>query len=379
MDDAKKYEVAIIGGGLAGLGLAIGLCKKGYSVVLFEKERYPFHKVCGEYISLESLEHLEYLGLPIKEMDLPIIKKLVVSAPSGNLLTASLPLGGFGISRYYLDDTLRKIAIAQGVVIFEGCKVEDVRFDGENFYLTTRCGNFASSICCGSFGKRSNIDHTLKRNFIRKKNTKPGNYIGVKYHVKMNHPADTIALHNFANGYCGISKIEDNKYCLCYLTTAEQLKKNRNSIADLERKVLFTNPHLQKIFTESEFLFDQPVTISQISFSKKSQVEAHILLLGDAAGMITPLCGNGMSMALHSGKIAGSFIDQFLQQEITRSEMELLYVKKWRSTFSKRLMAGRMIQNGFGKNAVTNILIAGLKQFPFLTKWIIRNTHGHPF
>ena len=66
----------------------------------------------------------------------------------------------------------------------------------------------------------------------------------------------------------------------------------------------FKNPFLEKIFTESNFLFSEPATISQISFDKKSQVEHHILMIGDAAGMITPLCGNGMSMAFHSAKIA---------------------------------------------------------------------------
>jgi len=54
MDNDITYDAAIIGGGLAGLALSIQLSKKGYRVILFEKEQYPFHKVCGEYISMES-------------------------------------------------------------------------------------------------------------------------------------------------------------------------------------------------------------------------------------------------------------------------------------------------------------------------------------
>ena len=43
-----QYDIAIIGGGLAGLSLAIQGADKGYKTVVFEKEQYPFHKVCGE-------------------------------------------------------------------------------------------------------------------------------------------------------------------------------------------------------------------------------------------------------------------------------------------------------------------------------------------
>ena len=71
----------------------------------------------------------------------------------------------------------------------------------------------------------------------------------LKHHL----PADTIALHNFKNGYCGISKIEDDKYCLCYLTTAQNLKENNNSIKEMEKNILYKNPFLKKIFSEAEF------------------------------------------------------------------------------------------------------------------------------
>ena len=59
MQNEQPYDVAIIGGGLAGLSLAIQCASQNVSVVLFEKETYPYHKVCGEYISLESQPFLE--------------------------------------------------------------------------------------------------------------------------------------------------------------------------------------------------------------------------------------------------------------------------------------------------------------------------------
>src|ERR1700755_2662162 len=108
------HDVIIAGGGLAGLGLSIQLARAGHSVALFEKETFPYHKVCGEYISLESWNFLEELGLPLSDWNLPIIRTLLLSAPDGRSLEHELPLGGFGISRYKIDAALATIARQNG-------------------------------------------------------------------------------------------------------------------------------------------------------------------------------------------------------------------------------------------------------------------------
>lgn len=379
MDDEILYDAAIIGGGLAGLALSIQLAKKGYKTILFEKEQYPFHRVCGEYISMESWPFLESLGVPLGNFNLPIIKNLVVTSPNGNKLSTELDMGGFGISRYFLDNELKKIAIASNVLVEEKCKVDDVVYKKELFFIYTGKGVFTSKVCCGSFGKRSKLDIKWKRPFISSRNSKLNNYIGVKYHIKANLPADVISLHNFEHGYCGVSKVEGDTYCLCYLTNAYNLSRNNNSIAALEKNILYQNRHLKELFTNSEKLLDAPVTISQISFSAKEQVYNHILLTGDAAGMITPLCGNGMSMALHSSKIAAGFVDDFLQHNISRKEMEDGYTNKWQKVFATRVKEGMRIQSFFGKKWITNFFVSTMKMLPGVTKKIIAHTHGQPF
>jgi flavin-dependent dehydrogenase len=108
-------------------------------------------------------------------------------------------------------------------------------------------------------------------------------------------------------------------------------------------------------------------------------VENHLLMLGDAAGMITPLCGNGMSMALHSSKLAFEEIDQFLQGRINRYEMETQYTQQWEKQFNRRLQTGRVLQQFFGNGMLSNFLIASLKPFPGIVSFLIRQTHGRPF
>ncbi len=375
----NHYDIAIIGGGLAGLALSIQSANDGYRTILFEKEHFPHQKVCGEYISMESYGFLESLGIPLRDMRLPMIRKLMVSAPNGSYLEQPLPLGGFGISRFTLDAMLASLARNKMVTVLEDTKAEYAHFTGDAFIIDAGNRRYTSSILVSSFGKRSNLDIKWKRPFTQSKPNKLNHYIGVKYHIKTDHPAELIALHNFTNGYCGISQIEDGKCCLCYLTTAENLKHHGNSIKKMEESLLSMNPFLKKIFTNASFLFDSPVTISQISFDKKEQVSDHMLMVGDAAGMITPLCGNGMSMALLGSKIAYSCINDFLTNKVSREAMENSYRREWQKQFSARLKTGRMIQSFFGNSTKTNLLIAVLRHFPFLTRKLVRLTHGKPF
>lgn len=379
MSSKDQYDVAIIGGGLAGLGLAIQCAENGYAVILFEKEEYPFHKVCGEYISLESWDFLQRLGLQLDQLNLPLIKTLQLSNAYGKLYKFNLPLGGFGISRYFLDNALYKIALAKGVEVCTRTKVNEVTFKDNSFTVKTSQQNILSKIAAGCFGKRSNLDIKWNRPFVQQKSNTLNNYIGIKYHIRYQHDPSRISLHNFYNGYCGISKIEDDKSCLCYLTTAQNLKACNNSIEELQKKVLYKNPRLKEILENAEFIYQQPLAISHISFSKKSQVEDHVLLLGDAAGMISPLCGNGMSMAMHASKIAFGNIQKYLEKKILRGEMEKKFTCEWQKAFSRRLWMGRAVQRFFGGDQATSLFIKTMHSVPFLSKRVIASTHGRPF
>jgi len=379
LQDDITYDLAIVGGGLAGLALSIQTVKLGYKVILFEKEQYPFHKVCGEYISLESWDFLERLGIDLPALNVTHINRLQVSDIKGVFFEQPLPLGGFGISRFKLDHELAQIAKQAGVNILEHTRANDISFSQEFFNIESTKGNFTAKVVAGSFGKRSNLDVKWKRPFIVAKKNKLNNYIGVKYHIRYDFPDDLIALHNFKKGYCGLSKVEDGKYCLCYLTTAGNLQSSNNDIKKMEQNILSANPHLKKIFTECEMLWKEPVTISQISFDKKNLVEDHVIMIGDAAGMITPLCGNGMSMALHASKIAAEEISKFLERKISREKMEDEYAVKWNKLFANRLKTGRMLQRLFDSQWLTTLTIRLGRSFPLFIRKLIKQTHGSPF
>ncbi len=371
------FDTAVIGGGLAGLSLAIQLSREGYRVALFEKESYPFHKVCGEYISMESWDFLNQLGLPLNDWNLPRIEQVTISAPNGKSITEFLPLGGFGISRFKLDAALAVIARNEGTFLFENTRVTGTEYEKEIFTISTSAGLFRARTVCGCYGKRSNLDVKWKRSFIH--SSRKANYVAVKYHVRASFPAKQIALHNFSGGYCGMSKIEEDRYCLCYLTLAENLKKSGHSIPEMENRILEQNPKLRELFANVEKLYESPLTISQISFAKKTQLVDHVLCVGDAAGMITPLCGNGMSMALHGSKLAAVCLDKFFSHIYDRARMEADYQKQWNRTFARRLRTGRVLQRFFGNPFLSELLLRALKPFPDIIRSLIRSTHGEKF
>jgi flavin-dependent dehydrogenase len=368
-----EIEIVIIGGGLAGLISAILLVRAGKSVILVEKKTYPFHRVCGEYISNEVLGFLRREDLLPEFLDLPQISRFEFSDTFGKNTQIPLDLGGFGISRYVLDQWLFEKATREGVIFRTGTQVTEIDFQvqEEKFdLLLSDTSRIRADFVVGAFGKRSKLDKVLNRPFIKKRSP----YIGVKYHVKTDYVRDTVALHNFEGGYCGLNAIEDEKFNLCYLGSREQLRAF-GSIEEMERQVLWKNPLLEQIFRESEFLFEKPEVINEINFEPKSPVENHILMAGDSAGLITPLCGNGMAIAIHSGKLAA----EALLSGKNRSEIENRYTTNWNAEFRRRLWVGRNVQRLFGASGASVFAGKLIRHIPFFANQIIKNTHGRPF
>jgi flavin-dependent dehydrogenase len=369
----SKYRTIVIGGGLAGLISAYLLAKSGHHVLLIEKKCYPFHRVCGEYLSNEVLDFLQRENLLPLNYEIPQLSNFLFSDTYGKNISTPLDLGGFGISRYVLDEHLFHKVLEKGGEVKTGVQVESILFDEKEqlFQLELASGAILTAdYVIGAFGKRSKLDKVLKRSFIQKRSP----FIGVKYHIKTDFDRSTVALHNFEGGYCGVNAIQDGKINLCYLGDRDQLRKY-GSIEAMEREVLWENPNLKRIFTNSDFLFEKPEVINEINFEPKKPVENHILMAGDSAGLITPLCGNGMAMAIQSGKFAAEAI----LTGKSRKEIELIYASSWKSFFERRLWFGRNIQRLFGAKKASVLARRLIQYVPFAAGQLIKSTHGKPF
>lgn len=366
-------DIIIIGGGLGGLIAACMLAKKQRQVLVIEKKAYPFHRVCGEYISNEVRAFLQREGLFPAHLEPAEINTFQLSSIDGSLAELKLGLGGFGISRYALDLFLYEKAKSLGVEFLLQTQAEELVFNAKenSFTIHLQHGQvFTATHVVGAFGKRSKIDKAMSREFMNQRSP----YIGVKYHIRTDFDPHTVALHNFEGGYCGVNRVENDVYNLCYLGSRDSLKKYGN-IPDMEAAVLHQNPHLKRIFSESEFLFDKAEVINEINFEPKLPVEGHVLMVGDAAGLITPLCGNGMAIAMHTGKLAA---EQIIHGG-ARVVIEQNYSNAWNGLFKQRLWVGRTVQKLFGARWVSSLAVGLINSSRFLGNQIVKQTHGRPF
>ncbi|MGJ8666020.1 MAG: NAD(P)/FAD-dependent oxidoreductase [Patiriisocius sp.] len=370
MSEKTDFDVIIIGGGLAGLTSAIHLSKNNLKILLVEKYQFPHHKVCGEYISNEIIPYLNELDIfPLAE-GAKNITQFEITTNAGKSIHTKLPLGGFGMSRYALDLLLYKKAIETSSIIID--TVTEIHFSSEIFRVETSTGkNYTTEYVLGAFGKRSNLDIKLNRNFIKQKSP----WLAVKAHYEYDMPENKVALHNFEGGYCGLSKIETGAVNACYLTTFNSFKKH-NDIDEFQKQEMSKNPHLEHFFNTSKMLFEKPLTISQVSFQNKKPVENHIIMIGDSAGLIHPLCGNGMAMAIHSAKL---FSEIFIQHKDSKNRkfIEETYAALWQKTFSSRMKTGSLIQRLLLKPTLANVAFKAAKSVPSILPHIIKRTHGN--
>ena len=369
----RQIDVIIIGGGLAGLTSAIHLCKAGKAVLLIEKNPYPHHKVCGEYLSKEVIPYLQWLDADPYTLSPIEISTLQVSTESGRSCKIKLPLGGLGISRYVLDEYLYQNAKAAGCIMVQDT-VKDVTFSGDRHRVRTNSGAYEAQLVLGAYGKRSGLDHKLKRAFIQAKSP----WLAVKAHYKTNFPCGLVALHNFHGGYCGVSRVENGMTNICYLVDYESFKSHKD-LNKFQEAVLFRNKYLRQILESGELSFDAELTISQICFGSKELVQEHVLMIGDTAGLIHPLCGNGMGMAIHAAQICSTLILDFLAGGIkSRATLEHRYRQQWKSSFSNRIRMGRILSAVMNKEPLADTIMSGLVRFPQVLAPVIRMTHGSP-
>lgn len=371
MANTKKWDIILIGGGLAGLTTALHLANNNFKVCLIEKNEYPHHKVCGEYVSNEVLPYLQSLKIDPFSAGAKKITKFEITDTKGLPLKVNLPLGGFGLSRYTFDNLIFETLKNKANIVFD--TVEKIKFENNHFLVSTqRKDIYTADFVIGSFGKRSNLDSYLKRDFMKQNSS----WLAVKSHFEYDFPEDTVALHNFNGGYCGLSKTETNAVNACYLATFKSFKKY-GDIEAFQKQELSKNPNLKKFYNEAIPIFKKPLTISQVSFHKKNPVENHIFMVGDSAGLIHPLCGNGMAMAIKSAQIFSElFIKAFQNNNFDRAKLEEEYTIQWQKEFGQRLKTGRHIQRVLLNPFASKVGFSLARTIPSLLPNIIKKTHG---
>lgn len=282
-----REEIVIAGGGLAGLSLAWFLAEAGRSVLVIESKNYPRARVCGEYLSLESLPLLERMGVALPP-DSPFVSALAIHAAGKKEPVRSvLPLGAIGISRYYLDDALHQACLKSGVRFLLNSRVLSIENESDGFRIKTQNEAVEAARFINATGKSPSLQNSPPERKAR--------YLASKFHVEDAASDPAISLLQYPGGYCGTSRVEGGLRCVCYLVRQDVLDRHKN-LEGVERYILQANPVLKPYLpTQSERL--RPVAISNFAFGETGVENA----IGDARYLVPPLTGNGMSLALRDG------------------------------------------------------------------------------
>lgn len=285
--DSVEIDVAIVGAGPAGSTLAAILARSGRSVALIERDTFPRDKLCGEFLSYDALPVVEHFGIDLP--DAPYIRRCRVVSRHCSV-EFELPHAARGVSRRLLDATLFEHAVACGAhPIHEA--VADLN------HLRAR-------LIVGAWGRWGRFDTQLERAFVRDRSHRN---FGFKRHYRGPH-SGTIDLYSFRRGYLGVSPIENGETNICGLVHASRLRAHKGRWDSFVGMIRHEEPRLDAMYAQFEPAQEHFLSSEPVIFRARSAVENGVLMIGDASGVIDPLTGNGMAMAMQSAVLASRFI-----------------------------------------------------------------------
>ena len=315
---SPDVDFLVVGGGLAGSTLAACLARQGRDVLLVERGDFPRDKLCGEFLSPESQAILKRLDIfdRLTEVEPASIRQARFVGRSGRTVSLRLPAPAHGITRKRLDSVLFEMAAQAGAQTWTqaevrhlqpqpggGHRVEIRRADGAVAEVTAR------TVIC-AHGRRGRPDHALARTFVGRRHP----FIGLKRHHRPAPSADGRALaasledhveiYPFDGGYCGMSFVETGEVNVCLLAHERLLRDRRGAAVSGWPSVVTTiaeqHQPLAHRLTALEPTDRQALAVAAVPFTPKTRYERGVFFVGDAAGMIAPLAGDGQAMALES-------------------------------------------------------------------------------
>lgn len=311
-------DVAIIGAGPAGATLAALLAGRGVGVTLFDRDTFPRDKLCGEFLSYDALPVIDALNISLG--DAPSIERCRVIGAK-RTYELDFPHPARGVSRMFFDDLLVRAAIARGATLRTETVAELP----------------AAKVIAGAWGRWGRFDRELSRSFV---NVRDRNF-GFKRHY---HGArDGIDLYSFGRGYLGVNAIEGGLTNICGLVHASRLTGHKGKWDAFVEQLRAEEPRLEELYARHEPAQDHFLSSEPVIFRARSAVEGGVFMIGDASGVIDPLTGNGMAMAIQSALLVAPRILRLLEHPSRRTEIENDYRETHRSFFAPRIAWSRRV------------------------------------
>jgi flavin-dependent dehydrogenase len=310
-----SVDLAIVGGGPAGTAAALEARRHGMRVAVWERDSFPRDKVCGEFLSAEALPLLTE-EIPAVLTCASTIRRSEFIAPSGQVYSFDLPNPGRGLSRRLMDEALWQAVNKAGALTHEGevvkrlHKFQPSRNHGEGWEIESSSGTTtrtnAMLVACGRWWMIEGLPSPARQ----RNNGSAGHWMGAKAHFQDVAYSDAVEMYFFPGGYCGLAPIENGMYNVCCLVHRDLAREG--TAGGLGNFFLWLRnvahhpaleARLRGTIQVSETVSTAPLRPARL----RGECEG-TLLAGDAAGFLDPFTGDGISMALHSGRLAASEI-----------------------------------------------------------------------
>lgn len=363
------YDLIVIGGGPGGCSTAITAARAGAGVLLLESGRYPRHRVCGEFVSPESLALLtELLSDENREVveTAPRISQSRVFV-GGAALHLPVEPAAASIPRFDLDRALWGSCLQAGVDARQACPVRYFHGDGP-FTVNANGERFAAKALVNAAGRWSFLTSTGIR-----ARASEDRWIGVKAHFVEKDPSPTVDLYFCRAGYCGVQPVAPQGMNVG-TRMVNACAMFRADIATDLPDIFAAHPALRERSLAWQIAMD-PVRTSPLVFHKPEPVQGTMLQVGDAATFVDPFIGDGISLALRSGALAARCLAGFLQGPGTLKDSAARYAELYTRHLAPVFRASSMLRNLLRvPSIIRRPAITLLQHTPSLTRQIIRLT-----
>ncbi|MCI0353530.1 MAG: NAD(P)/FAD-dependent oxidoreductase [Acidobacteria bacterium] len=355
------YDLAVIGGGPAGTSAAITAARGGVRVLLAERGRLPRHKVCGEFVSAEALGQLTaLLGRVTPFPGAPLIGRARIFVDE-QMREAPVEPPAVSISRYELDAALWQAAEDTGADARQQFAITAIHGSGP-FTLATVAGEVRVRGVIDASGRWSNLAPQTRNSGGSATGER---WIGLKGHYVEAASANSVDLHIFDGGYCGVQPISKDAINACALVRPET--------ARTLLRVFAKDRTLWRRSLEWQPLTDA-VSTSPIFFREPTPVRNGVLCAGDAAGFIDPFVGDGISLALCGGALAARSLVPWFEERVTLSSAARTYQSDYQRAFLPIFRKASRIRQLFSlPRAVRAPVLAALRS-RHVAGWLVTAT-----
>lgn len=364
------YDLITIGGGPAGTSAAISAARRGAKVLLLERGRFPRHKVCGEFVSAESLNLLREL----LDLEHAVLLQEAVSIPrarlflDGRTLQTVVSPPAASIARLDLDAALWRSARSAGVDAREQTTVQSITGSGP-FRITTASGEFEAKAVVNASGRWSNLNLPPPEDGMRGEK-----WLGVKAHFAEPLSDPSVDLYFFEGGYCGVQPVTVTGDGSTGRVNASAVV--RADVASTLPEVFARHPALRERSRNWTPLSD-PVSTSPLIFREPQPERDGVFMVGDAAGFVDPFVGDGISLALRGGALAAHNLAPFFAGETSLSDAVRRYREAYRLSLLPVFRASSKIRRMLVlPGAVRRPLLFLLESSPAITRYLVRKTRS---